>query len=256
MPAARPGLLACALVVFAVALVGCAASAPVAEPTPTPTQLGETVVELSVDGPVITGTGPTDPYPGVEFPLREGTRSVTIDIACQGGGPFHVEVGDSMMLGQAPLRGTCDGTTSLTWPLTEKTGPTLYVWVLDGVEWTATPHFSTAEFVRDDAIAAECEAFSAAYSALLNADIGLNEYRAFDEAEWSNRVDAATAELATLVASSETTMAESFASLLAVVRSDDLAPGAVSGDSRPIDPISDTCATNHSPLILTAEFGG
>jgi hypothetical protein len=236
------------------ALGGCAASEPTASPAPTPT--GETIVEVGTDGPTITGTGPTAPSPGVDFPLRDGMRSVTIDFSCEGGGPFHVEVGDSMMLGQAPLRGTCEGLRTLTWPITEETGPTLNVWVLDGVEWTATPHFSTAEFLQDDAITAECAAFATVYSALWNADIGYTQYHAFDETEWNSRVEAAAVELQTLVDTSETTMADSFATLLAAVRSESHVPGSLQSDTTGIDPISDTCATNHSPLILTGEFGG
>lgn len=255
MPGARLAILTpTVLVALGMALVGCAAAQPAASPAPTPA--GDAVVEVSTDGPAITGTGPADPYPGVEFPLREGMRSVTIDFACDGGGPFHVEVGDSMMLGQAPLRGTCDGTTTLVWPISEETGPTLYVWVLDGVEWTATPHFSTAEFVPDDAITAECAAFATAYSALWNADIGYTQYQAVDETEWKSRVDAATVELQTLVDTSETSMTDSFAALLAAVGSESHVPGSLQSDTSGIDPISDTCATNHSPLILTGEFGG
>ncbi|MDF2508816.1 MAG: hypothetical protein K0Q52_2675 [Microbacterium sp.] len=255
MPRARATISAgSAFAVLVLMVSGCTAAEPEAGPTPTPTV--ETVVEVSTTGPVITGTGPTEPYPGIDFPLPDHARTVTIDFECEGGLNFHLEVGDPMAAGDAPLRGTCDGTTSLTWPVTEQTAPKLFVWTPDGVEWTVTPHFSTAEFVRDEAITAECEAFSEIYSALSNADIGLTEYQAFDEAEWKRRVEAASVELETLAGASETAMSDSFSALLAWVRGDGHRPGALVTDASLTDPISDTCNTNHSPLILTGEFGG
>ncbi|MGW9159700.1 hypothetical protein [Microbacterium sp. NPDC055665] len=246
--------LASASAVLAVMLAGCTVAEPQAAPTPTPTV--ETVVQVSTSGPAITGTGPTDPYPGVDFPLPDHARSVTIDFECEGGTNFHIEVGDPMATGEAALGGTCDGITSLTWPVTESTAQKLFVWTPDDVEWTATPHYSTAEFIRDQAITTECEAFSSVYSAFSNADIGFTGYQAFDEAEWKRRVDAAAAELEALADTSETTMAEPFDALLAWVRGDGYTPGAVLHDTSLIDPISDTCNTNHSPLILMGEFGG
>jgi hypothetical protein len=255
MPAARPALgVAGASAALVLMLAGCTPAEPEAGPAPTPT--GETMVSVSVDGPEIAGTGPTQPYPGVDFPLREGMRSVTIDFTCEGGGPFQIELGDPMTLGQATLGGTCDGTTELVWPITDETGPTLNVWVADDVEWTAIPHFSTAEFVRDEAITSECKAFSTVYSALSNADIGFTEYQAFDEAEWTRRVDAAAVELEALAKASETTMSDAFGALLTWVRGDGHTPGALLHDTSLIDPISDACNTNHSPLILMGEFGG
>ncbi|MFJ2503758.1 hypothetical protein [Microbacterium sp. NPDC087592] len=257
MPHPRPALgAAAAFAALVVMLAGCTAAEPEADPTPTATATGETMVSVSVDGPEISGTGPTEPFPGVDFPLREGMRSVTIDFTCDGGGPFRVELGDPMTLGQATLSGTCDGTTALVWPITEETGPTLNVWVTNDVAWTATPHFSTAEFVRDEAITTECDAFSEVYSALSNADIGYTEYQAFDQAEWTRRVDAAIVDLETLAGASETTMSDPFTALLSWVQGDGHTPGALLNDTSLIDPISDTCNTNHSPLILIGEFGG
>ncbi|WP_051662210.1 MULTISPECIES: hypothetical protein [unclassified Microbacterium] len=259
MPHPRPALgAASAFAALVVMLAGCTAAEPEADPTPTATATatGETMVSVSVDGPEISGTGPTEPFPGVDFPLREGMRSVTIDFTCDGGGPFRVELGDPMTLGQATLSGTCDGTTALVWPITEETGPTLNVWVTNDVAWTATPHFSTAEFLRDEAITTECDAFSDIYSAFSNADIGYTEYQAFDQAEWTRRVDAAIVDLETLAGASETTMSDPFTALLSWVQGDGHTPGALLQDTSLIDPISDTCNTNHSPLILIGEFGG
>lgn len=246
--------LASASAVLVVMLTGCTVAEPQAAPTPTPTV--ETVVQVSTTGPTITGTGPTDPYPGIDFALPDHARSVTIDFECEGGLNFHIEVGDPMATGEAALGGTCDGITSLTWPVTEQTAPKLFVWTPDDVEWTAIPHFSTAEFVRDEAITSECKAFSTVYSALSNADIGFTEYQAFDEAEWTRRVDAAAVELEALANASETTMSDAFGALLTWVRGDGHTPGALLHDTSLIDPISGTCNTNHSPLILMGEFGG
>lgn len=243
-----------AFAALAIVLVGCTAIEPAPAATPTPS--GTTTVELIMNGPAVTGTGPTAPYPGIDFPLQEGMRSVTIDIECAGGGLFHAELGDSMALGQAPLRGTCDGTTSLVWPITEATGPTFTIWVPDGVEWTATPHFSTAEFVRDEKITAECEAFGNVYSALWNADAGYTTYQAFDETEWKTRVEAAAVELESLVKASDTAMADSFAEVLAAMQGEKSAPGAWLSETNLLDPITDTCNKNHSQMILRAEFGG
>ncbi len=261
MPHPRPALgAAAAFAALVVMLAGCTAAEPEADPTPTATATatatGETMVSVSVDGPEISGTGPTEPFPGVDFPLREGMRSVTIDFTCDGGGPFRVELGDPMTLGQATLSGTCDGTTALVWPITEETGPTLNVWVTNDVAWTATPHFSTAEFVRDEAITTECDAFSEVYSALSNADIGYTEYQAFDQAEWTRRVDAAIVDLETLSGrlGDDHVRPVHRPALLGAGRR----PHARSAAERYelIDPISDTCNTNHSPLILIGEFGG
>lgn len=259
MPHPRPALgAAAAFAALVVMLAGCTAAEPEADPTPTATATatGETVAQVSTTGPVITGTGPTEPYPGVDFPLPDHARSVTIDFECEGGLNFHLEVGDPMAAGEAALRGTCDGITSLTWPVTEQTAPKLFVWTPEDVAWTATPHFSTAEFLRDEAITTECDAFSDIYSAFSNADIGYTEYQAFDQAEWTRRVDAAIVDLETLAGASETTMSDPFTALLSWVQGDGHTPGALLNDTSLIDPISDTCNTNHSPLILIGEFGG
>lgn len=256
MPAVRRLLLVLSAAA-AVVLTGCGVTGPVgtAPPSTPPAESAEVIATVSVTGPALRGTGPSPDAPGLDLRVPEGTRSVTVDLTCEGGGPFHVELGDSMMLGQALLRGTCDGTTTLAWPFTAETAQTLSVWVLDGVDWEAVPHYSTAEFESDPALTSECAAFAAVYSDLSNAELGYTEYRAFGADEWTARVDAAAADLDALVARSETTLGPALTEVLSVARSAGRAPGSILA-AAVIDPIGAACDTNHSPLILTAEFGG
>lgn len=223
------------------------------EPTAT---VPEPWAAASVGDPV-SGRGPTEPFPGVAFPIFEGSRSVVVELECVGGGPFSVELGDSMMLGQAPLSGMCDGTSRLAWPITERTGSTLYVRVGDGVDWTATPTFSAEEFVYDAAITVDCEGFSEVYSALWNADSGL-ALQAIDEAEWSERVDQATADLRALATSAQSELGAAFAELHVVVTDPGRTVGMILNDATvpSIDTITVACNANHTPVITTAEFGG
>jgi hypothetical protein len=237
----------------AIVLSGCAV-ASTTPPTTTPEPTQEQAFDLSAEP--LSGTGPTEPHPGAEFPIPDGARSVTIDVACEGGSPYTVEVGDAMAMNQAVLDGTCDGTTSMAWPLSEDTRPTLSIWLPDGVAWTATPHFSADAFVTDETIAAECAAFGEVYSALMNADQGAVNYKAFGTDEWTARVDAAAADLEELVDSSRTAMAPGFARLLAIAQSPDRAPGSVTAGLNIADLIGPDCGLNHTPLVLNAEFGG
>lgn len=238
------------------ALSGCTAVSTAPSPTPTPTVEAGQAAALDLSAEPLSGNGPAEPYPGVEFPIPEGARSVAIDFSCEGGGPFTLEVGDSMALNQAVLAGTCSGTTSLAWPVSEKTRNTLSVWLPAGVAWTATPHFSLDEFESDPAIAAECGAFGEIYSALSNADQGYLRYQAFGFDEWTTRVDAAAADLSDLAETSTTDMASGFAELLAIVQSPDRAPGNIGATLNINELIGDSCGVNHTPLVLTAEFGG
>lgn len=220
--------------------------------TPTPSSSPS-----SVQANFISGTGPTV-FPGADFPLPGDARSVVIDFECVGGGPFSVELGDSMMLGQAPLSGTCDGATQLAWPVTERTGPTLHVVVNEGVDWVATARFSTEEFAFDAAITADCQGFSGVWSALQNADTGYNDYNAFDAAEWNSRVDEALDDLEMLVASSQSRLGDTFAQFRNIVTDPAPTVGAVmtAAAREPIVSISQACDANQTPLILQGEFGG
>lgn len=128
-----------------------------------------------------------------------------------------------------------------------------------GVEWSALPRFSTEELVFDAAITAECERVAAIYSALMNADSGLLHYGAFGTAEWGARVTQAAVDLDALASSSATHLAESFRQLHEKVIAPDVVPGmllSLPASDTSLDVIGHTCIDNHSPIIMSAEFGG
>ncbi|WP_396641334.1 hypothetical protein [Microbacterium sp.] len=219
--------------------------------------LPEPEPSVAVDD-AISGVGPTG-FPGVDLPIPAEARSVAVTFECDGGEPFSLELGDSMMLGQAPLSGTCDGESELTWPITAKTGPTLGVFVADGVAWVATTEFSTDEFVVDAALTSDCTRFSDVYSALLNADTGYTQYNAFDETEWALRVDAASAELEDLANTAESSLREEFARMSRAVSDPTRAVGSAvttAAAQELTGPIGEACAVNQTPVIIQSEFGG
>jgi len=251
----RVALIA-ASVIAACCLSGCASSAPgspAAHGTPTPTPEASASIGIA---PPVTGVGPTG-FPGVDFAIPAGARSVAVSFACAGGGVYSVELGDSMMLGQAPVSGTCDGVAEHSWPITEQTGPTLSVMVSEGVEWTATPTFSTDEFPFDTALSADCAQFASAYSEFMNADTGYG-IGEVDAAEWTSRVDGAAAELEALASTSGSALADAFSEFHEIVTDPGRTVGAVVmtvGES-PFDEISTACNSNQTPLVLKGEFGG
>lgn len=257
-PISRAWRTALSLGTLAVVLSGCASAAGTATPDPGPASPKPTAVAKETVGKAISGHGPTPDFPkGASFPLPDGARSVVVDFECAGGGTFTVELGDSMMLGQAPLSGTCDGTQQLTWPVSERTDPTLHVMIDDDVDWRATPRFSTEQFASDPAITSDCEAFSEIHSALMNADVGYTQYDAVDEADWRTRVAAASTELKALAEASETALAAEFAELHATVSGADRSVGAVlEGTEDAIGRVQRVCDTNQTPLVIMAEFGG
>lgn len=206
---------------------------------------------------MVSGVGPTG-FPGVDFPIPADARSLVLTFECAGGGDFTVELGDSMMLGQSPLSGICVGETELAWPIGDKTAPTLGVTVAEGIEWMATPTFSSEEFSFDAALKAECEQFSDVYSALMNADTGYTQYGAFDAAEWTSRVDRASTQLGALATASSSPLGGAYAQLRAVVDDPERSVGAAltAEAQSPIGEISEACGANQTPLILKAEFGG
>lgn len=250
------GLVSSSLLALTLALTGCAtvAAAPTGDATPTATDATPTP---TLTFSPVSGEGPTE-FPGVAFVIPDDARSVVIDFECTGGAEFRVELGDSMALGQATLPGTCDGTTSLTWPITEQTQHTLGVVIGEGIAWTATPTFSTDEFETGAALAADCARFGEVHSALFSADTGYTFYKAIDAAEWRTRVDQAAADLADLAASAKSDFGEQFALIEASVSDPAREVGVALTDDvqQPFDEIRRACDTNHTPPILISEFGG
>lgn len=242
-----------------VALIALLASGCTAQVEPAPIA-ADTSVEESPADPAPTETltvvGPTG-FPGIGFPIPSYARSLAIDFTCEGGEPFSVELGDSMILGQSPLTGVCEGSTTLAWPVTERTEPTLSVTVANGVKWSAAFAFSEDEFAADDALAAECEQFSQSLSALLNADNGLVVYAAIDEAEWSERVSRAAAELVALE-SSTSELTDAVRGLRALATDPAVAPGFMKGPAaeQALQQGSSACDANQTPVIILDEFGG
>lgn len=247
----HPVLVAATL---AIVLNGCASSVSGAEPEPASSAAAPSATALPSEA--ISGLGPTG-FRGADFPIPPGARSVTVEFECTGGDPFSVELGDSMMLGQAALTGVCDGTIQLAWPVTIRTGWTLSVMIPDGVEWVASPRFSTEEWSFNANITGECEAFSEVYSGFVNADSGYTHHSAFDAAEWATRVDKASVELNALAEASQTELADSFTQMHTAVTDPQRAVGTVLiGAEDPLGQIQQICNANHTPIYVLAEFGG
>ena len=120
----RRGMLIGAVAAASIALTGCAGQA-LGAPTPTGS--------ASPSPAGVSGTGPTG-FPGVDFPLEAGARSVAVEFECSSG-PYTVELSDSMMLGQAPYSGECASSpVTVTWPITERTTETMSVTVRTSVD--------------------------------------------------------------------------------------------------------------------------
>lgn len=245
----RPALV----VPLAAALLVLAGCTPTDTATQRPDPEATTAVTLSTEH--LEGIGTTG-VPGAALPIPADARSLVVDFICEGGGEFAVELGDAMMLGQATFNGSCHGSSSLAWPVTAKTGHTLYVWVADGVAWAADAVFSTAEFAADPAVTSDCATLSPAVSALYNAEIGFAEAH-IDAAEWSARMTAVAVGLYGFASSSTSTLAAPAAALEAIVRDPARVPGVVGErGAEPIAEIDRICDVNQSPLIIMGEFGG
>lgn len=244
-----------ALAVTGLALTGCAsegADAAAAAPEPAATSAVAVDEEVTVGEPV-SGVGSTD-FPGDPFPIPADARSLELAFECDGDW-FTVEIGDSMMLGQAPLSGPCDGSgPALRWPIVPNTGQTIYVGVGEGVSWSATPWFSTAEFAYDEALTADCAAYSDVSSGLHNADIGLDR-GVYDDAEWEARTGDGMAGLASLADASESSLAEAFTRLHAQLDTE-WAPGMIDRAGDLPWEIQMACRFNHTEVVMTGGFGG
>lgn len=252
----RGVVLAVSLAAAAVALAGC--SPAVAIDTETEPTAPEAAVNdaLDLDADAVTGNGSSD-FQGVDFPVPDGARSVTVLFECEGTGRFSVELGDSMMLGQSPLSGACDVPSQLVWPITEDTRPKLTVFIADGAPWTATPTFSAEEFAYDDALTVDCTAFAEVYSEFSNADSGVTFYNAIDDDEWTVRVENATSEFGKAAGAARSSVAPLMTDAYAIVSDRSPPVGqSLAGVELQIAEITNACNLNHTPLILRGEFGG
>lgn len=241
-----------ALVAFT--LTGCGAGAAGVASAPE-TSTPEPTATL-IPGEAVSGTESTG-FDGVDFPIPTSAQSVTIAFECSSGF-YMVEFGDTMALGLAALRGACDGPQELGWPVLAGSEPSLEVSVGEGVEWTATPTFSTAPFVRDDALTDDCDEFAPSYSALMNADQGFTLYDAFGADEWTTRVDGAAADIAVLAKNAHPVIADAVARVAAIASDPNRTIGAAltPDASAAIEEITQACNANQTPLILDGEFGG
>lgn len=255
LPQTRPRRIAFVVALTGAALLasGCATAAgPSAAPTSSAT---EDHPSSDIAGETVTGKGPTG-WPGVQFPIPGEARSVSIELSCDGNGYYSVELGDSMATNLATISGMCGAEEPLSWPVSKETVPSIAVTVDEGVRWTATSRFSTAEFPRDAAVTADCAAFTDVYSALINADQGFNNYDAFDETAWLARVEDASSQLAELAAASTSTLAVPLAEMGATVASASEAGTALLGTDDALTQIGTACNANQTPYFVKAEFGG
>lgn len=242
-----------ALVAATIVLSGCATTIGAA-PSPSASASDEATA-TSTAGATVTATGATG-WPGLDFPVPAGARSVSIDFTCEGVGPYVVEFGDAMAENTSPISGTCGAPSSLAWPVDAKTQPSIAVTVDDSVAWTATPLFSTTEFVRDAAVTADCAAFVDIYSALMNADQGYSQYKAFDAATWTTRVAAASSQLAALAAASTSSLKGPLTSMSHTVSTATEPGTAQAGIADEVAQIGAACNANQTPYFIKAEFGG
>lgn len=266
---AKASVLATALVMLS---TGCASTAvdpaagasPTAEvpviaaapsPSPSPTTEPSPASSSVIATQEIAGSGPG----AVTLDVPAGTRSVQIQLTCDPAERFTAELGDSMMLGQAPQSGPCDPERVLSWPWEARSAPDLTLGLTPEVEWSASVSYLSEPFPQDAVLAEECELFSGVYSQVTNADEGYGFYAAFGADEWNRRLDAAADAADMLAASSSTALAPYLRSLHTVLAERSPIPGGMTEVQEFWDaqnPIAQLCAVNHSEVYVLAEFGG
>lgn len=254
---ARPVRICAVIGAAALALSGCSASPPVGDASPTPTPEATTAIVLTRDGAPMEGAGP-EFLPGVPLAVPEGDfRSLTIDFECTGDGRYSIGLGSEISPNRTIRSGECEGASSLLFSFHWRSDDLLTVIVDGGTAWKATPHFSTAAFVDDESITEDCAAFSVIFSAIFNADTGYAEYDDIDEAEWNERIDTASDDLAELADSAQSSLAATFADLVPALRSPDRVVGDLRSSIGPTERmIGDACNANESPLQVDAAYGG
>jgi hypothetical protein len=221
--------------------------AVVSSPTP------EAVITV---GETLSGVGPTDTE-GEDLSIPTGARSVTVQFSC-GSGWYAVNLSNATLIADVTLNGACGERHDLVWPITNTTVPKLIVFVSDGVQWQATPTFSTAAFVYDAAVTSDCKAFAPVLGALMDADVGYTHYHAIDATEWTSEVTSAAQDLHTLTASSHSTVHDALVTLFGIISSPQRTVGAVLSDTTnaPIQQITQACNANQTPIVTTAKYGG
>jgi len=181
---------------------------------------------------------------------------VSIDFTCDGSGPYVVELGDTMAENTAAISGLCGDQKPMMWPVTPDTLASIAVTVVEGSTWKAIPYFSTAESPRDAAVTAECTAFTDIFSALFNADQCYSNYKAFDAAVWSTRVQDASSQLEELAGESTSSLKPVLAAMLQTVASATVPGTALAGTDDAVAHVRAACDANQTPSVINAEFGG
>lgn len=225
-------------------------------PTATPTAIADT--DPVVGEQVVSGAGPRTEE-RIPLAVPRATRTVLIELTCDAGSRFTAELGDAMMLGQAQLSGACDGSRTLAWPWTQGSSGMLSLWVGPEVSWSLDVTYSSEPFAQDAVLVDECGAYSQVFSQVSNADSGYGFYAAFGAQEWNERIDVAAAAVDALAASSRSALAEDFAAMRTVLADRSPIPGGMTEVQEFWDvhrPIAETCAWNHSEIVVYGEFGG
>lgn len=234
-----------------------ASASPITTRTPTPS--------LTMPAPVpLSGhSAPDDDGDDAAMPIPAGARSVVVDFQCTGDSEYHVDLGNvrtsapTIMLGLVPYFGRCGAAKELAWPISARTDGTLHVSIGANADWTAVPHFSTSEFVRDAAVTMDCKKFSWVIGELSDADNGYSGAKAFGSDEWRTRIDQAATELAAQSASSQSSLKASLTQLEPLLRDRSLKPGSSLSVAQPtITLVDEACTANQTEFVVQAHFGG
>lgn len=230
-------------------------------PSGTATSPGPSETPMATSGlavEVLSGLGAGFAEPTTHpLTVPDEAQSVVVQFGCAGGHDFFVEVGDSMMLGQSPISGVCDGLSYLSLPIEGGSDTSVRVSIPEGVRWVAQTSYSREPFESDPTLAQECEAFAGSYSALFNADQGFSEYQEVTAEEWEVRVDAAAAELDATAENSSSILRELLIDLQSVVTREDKEVGsALNSADEAVTLAIKICGANQTPVVISAEFGG
>jgi hypothetical protein len=226
---------------------------PVPDATPGP-PTEPPVLELVEPAPAAMSGRGSAYDPALVLDIPEGSQSLRIDFHCAGPGDFSVSVGSGQAVFGGSHYATCDGASDFTWPITETFRTTMAIVADPRATWTATPTFSSAPFVPDLSVSADCDATSPVLSAFSNADLGYTVYSAFDETEWRSRIARATAELDALIASTQSSLRLPLVDLRSQLST--VAGSSLERAHDSIGAVHRVCNRNHTAIYYVAEFGG